>query len=290
MAAVDYARLRATLPRSRLLFIAHRQEILDQSRATFQHTLRDPAFGERWVAGERPEAFDHVFASIQSIAAVGLDHLPPDHFDIVIVDEFHHAAASSYNRLLEHLEPRELLGLTATPERADGLPILLWFGDRIAAELRLWDAIEQHRLAPFAYYGVHDGLDLREVPWRRGRGYDISALSVVYTSNDAWARLVYKQLESHVDDLSTMRCLGFCVSVEHARFMARVFASLGVAARALSGQSSESERLSALGDLRAGRLQVLFSVDLFNEGVDVPAVDTILMLRPTESPTLFLQQ
>ena len=290
MAAVDYARLRATLPRSRLLFIAHRQEILDQSRATFQHTLRDPTFGERWVAGERPEAFDHVFASIQSIAAVGLDHLPPDHFDIVIVDEFHHAAASSYNRLLEHLEPRELLGLTATPERADGLPILLWFGDRIAAELRLWDAIEQHRLAPFAYYGVHDGLDLREVPWRRGRGYDISALSVVYTSNDAWARLVYKQLEAHVDDLSTMRCLGFCVSVEHARFMARVFASLGVAARALSGQSSESERQSALGDLRAGRLQVLFSVDLFNEGVDVPAVDTILMLRPTESPTLFLQQ
>ena len=290
MAAVDYARLRATLPRSRLLFIAHRQEILDQSRATFQHTLRDQSFGERWVAGERPEAFDHVFASIQSIAAVGLDHLPPDHFDIVIVDEFHHAAASSYNRLLEHLEPRELLGLTATPERADGLPILLWFGDRIAAELRLWDAIEQHRLAPFAYYGVHDGLDLREVTWRRGRGYDISALSVVYTSNDAWARLVYKQLEAHVDDLSTMRCLGFCVSVEHARFMARVFASLGVAARALSGQSSESERQSALGDLRAGRLQVLFSVDLFNEGVEVPAVDTILMLRPTESPTLFLQQ
>jgi superfamily II DNA or RNA helicase len=180
--------------------------------------------------------------------------------------------------------------LTATPERADGLPILPWFGDRIAAELRLWDAIEQHRLAPFAYYGIHDGLDLRDVPWRRGRGYDIAALSDVYTSNDAWARLVYTQLDAHVDDRSTMRCLGFCVSVDHAQFMARAFTALGVSAVALSGESSDPERQAALRDLAAGRVRVIFSVDLFNEGVDIPAVDTILMLRPTESPTLFLQQ
>ncbi len=290
MAAVDYARLRTTLPRSRLLFIAHRQEILDQSRATFRQALRDPSFGERWVAGDRPDEFEHVFASIQSLTASGLDHLSPDHFDVVVVDEFHHAAASTYRRLLEHLEPRELLGLTATPERADGLQVLSWFGGRIAAELRLWDAIEQHRLAPFAYYGIHDGLDLREVPWRRGRGYDVAALSDVYTSNDAWARLVYQQLDAHVDDIATMRGLGFCVSVEHARFMARAFAALGVAAVALSGESLDSERRAALHDLAAGRIRVIFSVDLFTEGVDIPAVDTILMLRPTESPTLFLQQ
>lgn len=290
MAAVDYARLRTILPRARLLFVAHRQEILDQSRATFRQALRDPSFGERWVAGDRPDEFEHVFASIQSLAAAGLDHVLPDHFDVVVVDEFHHAAASTYRRLLEHLEPRELLGLTATPERADGLPILPWFGDRIAAELRLWDAIEQHRLAPFAYYGIHDGLDLRDVPWRRGRGYDVAALSDVYTSNDAWARLVYQQLDDHVDDLATIRCLGFCVSVEHARFMARAFDALGVAAVALSGESVDSERQAALRDLAAGRIRVIFSVDLFNEGVDIPAVDTILMLRPTESPTLFLQQ
>jgi superfamily II DNA or RNA helicase len=209
---------------------------------------------------------------------------------VVVVDEFHHAAASTYRRLLEHLEPRELLGLTATPERADGLPILPWFGNRIAAELRLWDAIEQHRLAPFAYYGIHDGLDLRDVPWRRGRGYDVAALTDVYTSNDAWARLVYKQLDAHVDDLSTMRCLGFCVSVDHAQFMARAFTSLGMDAVALSGESSDSERQAALRALASGQVSMIFSVDLFNEGVDVPAVDTILMLRPTESPTLFLQQ
>lgn len=290
MAAVDYARLRSDLPRARLLFVAHRQEILDQSQATFQQALRDHAFGEQWVSGQRPDAFEHVFASIQSLTAAGFDRLPADYFDVVVVDEFHHAAAATYRQLLEHVQPRELLGLTATPERADGLPILHWFDDRIAAELRLWDAIEQHRLAPFAYYGIHDGVDLRDVPWRRGRGYDIAELSNVYTSDDAWARLVYQQLDAHVDDLDSMRCLGFCVSVEHAHHMARIFRALGVSAIALSGQSPSHERQSAVRDLAAGRVQVIFSVDLFNEGVDVPAVNAILMLRPTESPTLFLQQ
>jgi hypothetical protein len=148
MAALDYAELREQLDRSRLLFIAHREEILDQSLATFRYALRDPSFGEKWVGGSRPTRFEHVFASIQSLHANDLSALPPDHFDVVIVDEFHHAAASSYERVLDHLEPIELLGLTATPERSDGLPILHWFHDRIAAELRLWDAIDQQHLAP----------------------------------------------------------------------------------------------------------------------------------------------
>jgi HKD family nuclease len=143
MAAVDYARLRARPGRSRLLFVAHRKEILEQSLATFRHALRDPSFGELWVDGHRPEDFDHVFASIQSLHATSTEHLLPDHFDVVIVDEFHHAAAESYARLLAHIEPRELLGLTATPERSDGLDILGHFDGRIAAELRLWDAIDQ---------------------------------------------------------------------------------------------------------------------------------------------------
>jgi superfamily II DNA or RNA helicase/HKD family nuclease len=290
MAAVDYARLRPELPRARLLFVAHRQEILDQSRRTFRHALREPAFGELWAAGDRPNDFEHVFASIQSISRTNLDHLQPDHFDVVIVDEFHHAAASTYRRLLEHLKPRELLGLTATPERADGLPILHWFDDRIAAELRLWDAIEQHRLTPFLYYGIHDGQDLRSVPWRRGHGYDTAALTNVYTADDVWARLVFKQLADHVDDLETMRGLGFCVSIKHAEFMSRTFNALGVASVALSGESSDERRQAALRDLADGRVRMVFSVDLFNEGVDIPAVDTILMLRPTESATLFLQQ
>jgi superfamily II DNA or RNA helicase/HKD family nuclease len=290
MAAIDYARLRTTLARARLLFVAHREEILAQSLATFRQCLRDPSFGERWVAGDRPREFEHVFASIQSLSATGLAHLDPAHFDVVIVDEFHHAAASTYRALLDSLEPIELLGLTATPERSDGLPILEWFDGRIAAELRLWDAIDQHRLAPFAYYGIHDGLDLRDIPWRRGRGYDVDGLTNLLTGNDAWARQVISQVARYVDDPHRMRALGFCVGVEHARYMARMFREAGLNAVAIWSDSSEGDRQAALKDLAAGRVAVVFSVDLLNEGVDVPVVDTLLMLRPTDSPLLFLQQ
>ncbi|HEY0840269.1 MAG TPA: DEAD/DEAH box helicase family protein, partial [Vulgatibacter sp.] len=290
MAAVDYARLRKTLPRARLLFVAHREEILAQSLATFRHCLRDASFGELWVGGKRPTKFEHVFASIQSLGATGLKDLVPDHFDVVIVDEFHHAAAPSYRALLDHIEPKELLGLTATPERSDGLPLLHWFGGRIAAELRLWDAIDQQRLVPFVYYGVHDGLDLREIPWKRGRGYDVQGLSNLLTASDVWARQVLDQTAKRVDAPRTMRALGFCVSVEHARFMSRVFQEAGIAATAIWGDSPTIEREAALKDLAAGKVNVVFSVDLFNEGVDVPSVDTLLLLRPTDSPTLFLQQ
>ncbi len=289
MAALDYAGLRRSLDRSRLLFVAHREEILDQSLATFRHALRDPSFGEKWVRGIRPIRFDHVFASIQSLHASDLNAVAPEHFDVAIVDEFHHAAAASYERVLDHLSPVELLGLTATPERSDGLPILHWFDDRIAAELRLWDAIDQQLLSPFVYFGVHDGLDLRQIPWRRGRGYELEALSTLYTSSDAWARLVVKQIDQHAEP-SSMRALGFCVTIAHARFMAEHFNRHGIKAVAIWGDSPRGEREAALRDLAEGRVRVVFSVDLFNEGVDLPAVNTVLMLRPTESPTLFLQQ
>lgn len=290
MAAVDYVRLRRHLPRSRLLFVVHRKEILEQALATFRHALRDASFGELWVDGRRPSDFEHVFASIQSLSASGYDHFPGEHFDVVIVDEFHHAAARSYQRLLEHLKPRELLGLTATPERSDTLDVLGHFGGRITAELRLWDAIDQHRLVPFLYYGVHDGLDLRKLPWRRGQGYAVEELDKVMTGNDVWARRVISSLVEHVDNVQSMRALGFCVSVQHARYMARIFHEHGIASRAIWADSPTHEREAALNALRDGEIRVLFSVDLFNEGVDLPDVDTLLMLRPTESSTLFLQQ
>lgn len=290
MAALDYAGLHHTLPRSRLLFVAHRQEILETARATYRVALRDPTFGELWVGGHRPRNFEHVFASIQSLREADLALLPPDQFDIVVIDEFHHAAAPSYRRLLEHLNPAELLGLTATPERNDGLEVLSYFDGRIAAELRLWDAIDQHRLTPFVYYGIHDGTDLRAVPWRRGQGYDIEELSNVLTADDMTGRLVLQALRRRVADTSRMRALGFCVSVRHARFMARIFSEQGVRATAIWADTPEHERRDALKALSNGDTDVLFSVDLFNEGIDVPGIDTLLMLRPTESPTLFLQQ
>ena len=290
MAAVDYARLRTRLTRSRLLFVAHREEILDQSRAVFRHALRDATFGEKWVGGRRPERFDHVFASIQSLNAADVRHLDPGHFDVVIVDEFHHAAAPSYEALLERVRPVELLGLTATPERSDGLDVLGHFEGRIAAELRLWDAIDQGYLAPFAYFGVHDGLDLTAVPWRRGQGYDVAELENILTADHAWANLVVAEVRRKVGDPSSMRALGYCVGVGHARFMAQRFTQLGLPSVALSAASRREDRAAALRDLADGRVRAVFTVDLFNEGIDIPNVDTLLLLRPTESPTLFLQQ
>jgi superfamily II DNA or RNA helicase len=290
IAAVDYLNLRETLPRSRLLFVAHREEILDQSMATFRHALRDANFGEKWVGGHRPTHFEHVFASIQTLNAVQYQDLDPAHFDVVIVDEFHHAAATSYEKFLRHVQPVELLGLTATPERADGLDVLAWFEGGIAAELRLWDAIDQHRLVPFSYFGVHDGLDLRDLPWRRGVGYEIQALSNLYTSDEAWARRVIIELQKRVDSVFSMRALGFCVSVAHAQFMANVFSKADIPAAAVWGNTPGVERRRALAMLASGEINILFSVDLFNEGVDLPTVDTLLLLRPTDSATLFLQQ
>ena len=290
MAALDYQRLQGQLPRSRLLFVAHRREILDQSLATFRHALRDASFGELWIGGNKPRAFEHVFASIQSLASSGMASIQPDHFDVVIIDEFHHAAADTYRNLLNHLNPRELLGLTATPERSDGLSILEWFGDRIAAELRLWDAIEQHRLCPFSYFGLADNNDLTRVTWRRGMGYDSEELSNVLTADDAKARLVIEQVAKVVAKPKQMRALGFCVSVRHAEFMAKNFQQAGINSVAVSANTSAEQRADAINQLRRGDLQAIFSVDLFNEGVDIRTVDTLILLRPTESPTIFLQQ
>lgn len=290
MAALDYRHLRATLPRARLLFVAHRKEILDQSRTTFRHVLRDGAFGELWVGGQRPDRWEHVFASIQSISAGEAARIDPRQFDVVIVDEFHHAAADSYAALLDHLEPRHLLGLTATPERADGLDVTRWFGGRLAVELRLWDALEQGLLAPFHYFGIHDDVDLTEIPWRRGTGYDVEALTDVYTANTRWVAKVIQAVNDKVGDPGSMRALGFCVSIAHATFIAECFNRAGFVTRAVTAATPADERRAALTALREGDVQALFTVDLFNEGIDAPEVDVVMLLRPTESATVFLQQ
>ena len=290
VAALDYRQLRTQLGRSRLLFVAHRKEILERSRTTFRHVLQDGSFGELWVAGERPQRWEHVFASIQSLSAGDLEALDPEQFDVVIVDEFHHAAATTYTTLLDHLRPAYLLGLTATPERTDSLDILRWFDGRMAVELRLWDALEQDILSPFHYYGIHDGTDLRQVTWRRGRGYDATELTNVYTGDDLWVGKVLAAVRDKVGDPHAMRALGFGVTIAHCEFLANRFKRAGIEARAVSANSSAGERDDALRALASGDVQILFSVDLFNEGIDLPTVDVVLMLRPTESATVFLQQ
>jgi superfamily II DNA or RNA helicase/HKD family nuclease len=291
IAALDYRRLTRDIygRELTLLFVAHRKEILLQSRRMYQEVLTDPAFGELLVDGQEPANWRHVFASIQSLSQARLSGIAPDRFDVVVIDEFHHAEAASYRRLLDHVRPVELLGLTATPERADGVDVREYFGGRVAAELRLWEALEQNLLCPFHYFGIHDGTDLESVQWKRG-GYDVAALSGVYTGNDARTRIVLKELSEKVADVGAMRALGFCVSVEHARYMAQRFGEAGIHARAVSAETSAADRRDAITALRNRDINILFAVDLFNEGLDIPEVDTVLFLRPTESATVFLQQ
>lgn len=289
VAAMDYARLAKNGPAPSLLFVAHREEILNQSMSAFRAVMRDGAIGEAWVRGQRPADGRHVFASIQSLASAGVDAFLPDHYDIVIVDEFHHAAARTYRTLLDHVEPVELLGLTATPERADGQSVLAWFGDRIAVELRLWDALDQDLLVPFHYFGIHDDVDLSGLTWTRG-GYQTAELDSLYTGNDARVRLILQAIEDKIVDPGSIKALGFCVSVAHAEYMAARFNEAQIPSVAVSASTPAAERAQALRDLKDGRIGVVFAVDLFNEGVDVPDIDTVLFLRPTESATIFLQQ
>ncbi|MET8869655.1 DUF3427 domain-containing protein [Nonomuraea sp. NPDC004580] len=288
VAALDYRRLRAAGQAESVLFVAHRKEILRQSLLTFRQVMRDETFGELYVDGARPEQWRHVFASIQTLDANPLPE--PDRYDMVIVDEFHHAEAATYRKLLTGVRPKVLLGLTATPERADGLDIKHWFGGRIASELRLWEALERVLLAPFQYFGIHDGTDLSQIGWRRGQGYDVGQLSNVYTGNDRRAAVVLEALQRKVGDVGRMRALGFCVSIDHARFMADHFTRAGLPSVAVTAHSLRDERDQALRDLRDRKINAVFTVDLFNEGVDVPEIDTVLFLRPTDSATVFLQQ
>ncbi|BCJ53496.1 helicase [Actinoplanes sp. NBRC 14428] len=288
VAALDYRRLRGQGIRS-LLFVAHQERILRQSLTVFRQVLRDGTFGELFVDGQRPAQWQHVFASVQSLHARGVDEWDPSRFDMVIVDEFHHAEAATYQNLLRHLQPNVLLGLTATPERADGLDVRRWFDGHTAVELRLWEALERQLLAPFQYFGIHDEVDLAALRWRRGAGYDIAELENVYTGDDSRVRLIVESVRNTVD-VARMRGIGFCVSINHAEFMAQRFNRVGIPARALHSRVHSAEQRSAVRELEGGDLKMLFTVDLFNEGVDLPRVDTILMLRPTESATIFLQQ
>lgn len=295
VAGLDYRRLREAGTVDSLLFVAHRDQILTQSLSTFRHIMRDGSFGERFVGGDKPEEWRHVFASVQSLAPVDLDtQLDPARFDMVIIDEFHHAGPETrtYARLLEHLDPKILLGLTATPERADGQDVKGWFDGRIAVELRLWEALERGLLAPFQYFGLHDDTDLKTIRWKRGAsgGYDTAELTKLYTGHDARVRIILQALQNKITDLATMRALGFCVSIDHAEFMTRKFNEAGIAARSVTSRTTPEERKASLEALRRRDVNVLFTVDLFNEGVDVPEIDTVLFLRPTESATVFLQQ
>lgn len=296
VAAFDYARVARELGAPpRLLYIAHRVEILRQAKDTFRQVLRQADFGGLLGGGSEPDGFDHCFATIESVAARRLPELlGADHWHTVVVDECHHLPATRFDAVVTALRPKILLGLTATPERADGKRLDAYFDARPdgspAVELRLWDALDQQLLAPFEYYGCNDeGTDLREVPWD-SRGAEVAALDRLLTGNHARAQLVVNELRRLHPDPSRMRALAFCVSVAHAEFMADSFNAAGIPALCVTGGTDTSVRQDAPQRLARRELNVLVTCDLYNEGVDLPDVDTLLLLRPTQSPVVFQQQ
>lgn len=294
IAAFDYRRLcEQHGGRPRLLFIAHRVEILRQALRTYREVLRDPSFGQLLSGTHRLECPDHLFATIESVRTNELlDRYGETYWNAVVFDECHHLAAASFDAVATRVKPAVLLGLTATPERSDGRPIASYFDSRPdgspAVELRLWQALDLQLLAPFEYFGCDDSTDLRNVPWRQAG--EIAFLDKVLTGNDVRARMIVNEWRRLCADPRQSKAVAFCVSVAHARFMTDHFNKSGLPALCVTGQSTQAEREAAPGALASGEVCVLFTVDLFNEGVDLPTVDTILLLRPTQSAVLFQQQ
>lgn len=295
IAALDYRRLCQELGgRPRLLFVAHRQEILQQAIDTYRQVLRDPHFGAVLYGGQEPGSREHLFATIQSISSRGLlTQLGSDYWRVVVIDECHHIAADTFAAFAESARPEFLLGLTATPERGDGDSIARFFTARPdgapAAELRLWEALDQQLLAPFEYYAISDPTDFTDIPWGRPT-QEKQALNVAVLQDEKRARLVHDAVHLYVSDVRQMRALGFCVSVEHAHMMANRFTKAGIPSLVAHGGMPDDDRQQVRRRLQTGEVLAVFSCDLYNEGIDLPWVNTVLLLRPTDSPVIFAQQ
>jgi len=290
ISAFDYKRFKDKNPRARLLFLAHKKEILTQAQETFRHILKDSDFGDLWVDGLEPSSYEFVFASVQTLNNRIDDlNLSAGFYDFIIIDEVHHVAASSYRSILAHFKPQILLGLTATPERMDGENILKDFCNVIAAEIRLPEAMNRKLLCPFQYFAVSDSIDLDQLSWKNGK-YEIKELTKIYTSDDRRVAEILSNCQKYLTDPADVRAIGFCVSMEHAQYMAEKFTIAGLNADYLTSDNAKENRGAAKDRLRNKEINYLFVVDIFNEGVDVPELDTVLFLRPTESLTIFLQQ
>lgn len=294
VAAFDYQRLCQQYGgRPRLLFVAHRIEILQQALRTYREVLRDPSFGQL-LSGNHPlHNPDHLFTTIESAHSNHLiDHFGESYWHTIVFDECHRMAAVTFDAIAQRARPTIMLGLTATPERSDGKPIASYFDSRPdggpAVELRLWHALDLQLLAPFEYFACDDSTDLRNIPWRQAD--ETGVLDKLLSANDIRARLIVHEWRRLSADPSKSKAIAFCVSVRHAQFMTEQFNRAGLPALCVTGQSTHAEREAAPRALAAGEVCVLVTVDLFNEGVDIPVADTLLLLRPTQSPVLFQQQ
>ncbi len=279
LAAFDVARVNP----KRILFVAHREEILEQAKATFQTILPDKSCG-LYTGRQKDNERDFLFASIQSIGRLThLRRFKATDFSMIIVDEFHHASANQYRKLLSYFKPLWMMGLTATPKRADGKDILELCDNNLIYECSLPRAIGENILCPFRYYGIKDNIDYTSIPWRGTRFEEAELEKLVETNERALHNF------NEWKEKKGQKTLAFCVSTRHADFMSDWFNKNGAPSVAVHSKSKISRR-DAIDQLKQGLIKVIFSVDLFNEGLDVPAIDTVMMLRPTESPVLFLQQ
>jgi superfamily II DNA or RNA helicase len=296
IAAFDYRRFRAARKKpARLLFIAHRREILEQALETFRQVLKEADFGELLVGSCEAERYDHLFCSVGMLQSRCLwKRVGSEFYDYIVVDEVHHGTAASYRPIFEHFRPAILLGLTATPERMDGGNVAADFGHRFAAEIRLPEALEEKLLCPFHYFGIADPVDITaDRFWKRGR-YVESELEKVYTGAHVLARqrleVILSALERYEPDCRSIKGVGYCVSIRHAGFMAEMFNRRGIPSAAFVSGIGDEENRVQLSRLRSGKLNFLFTVDKFSEGIDVPELNLVMFLRPTQSLTVFLQQ
>lgn len=276
------------LRRPRVLVIAHRSHILAQAESALSCVL-DESFGEggtSWYIGQRGDLSGAlVIASIQKLARPeGLDRLNREQFDYAIIDEVHHAHAPTYRRVLAQLRATFILGLTATPERGDGIDVASIFDDNLAYHATIGDGIEEDSLVPFHYVGIRDTVDFEQIPWRNGR-FDLPELEQRVLRSERMQRL-WQAMQTHPAE----RTIVFCCSKRHALFARDWLRRQGTTSAAVFSGDGSDGQIASLEALRTGDLQTLCVVDMFNEGLDIPAVDRVIMLRPTESKVIFLQQ
>lgn len=268
----------------KILFVAHRQEILIQAEQTFLKINPESKVGF-YNANNKEIKADIICASVQTLGKqTYLDQFNPEYFEYIIVDEFHHANAKTYRNIINYFKPKFLLGLTATPHRTDNADIFSLCDDNVVFECSLFEGIDQNLLSPFNYFGIFDEtIDYREIPWRNSE-FDPKQLEHELVTFKR-AKHVEKSWRLH----GQKRTLAFCISKKHADFMSNAFNSWGIKSVSCHGDSSTT-RTEALSLLDTSQIDIVFSVDLFNEGVDLPSIDTVMMLRPTSSKVLFLQQ
>lgn len=296
IAAFDFKRIyKQQNKQVKLLFVAHRQTILQQALTTFRNVLRDQNFGELQVENHEAGRREHLFCSISMLSRRRLwEQIDNDFYDFIIIDEAHHGTADSYRPIFLHFQPKILLGLTATPERMDGGNVAADFGNRFAAEIRLPEALEEKLLCPFHYFGVSDPVSLKQdIFWRNGK-YDASELEKIYTGAHALAKqrlvAILDALHRYEPDITSVKGLGFCLTIKHAKFMAEMFNQQGIPSGAIVSGLDDQQCQDLMVRFTAGELNFLFTVDKLSEGLDVPEVNVVLFLRPTESLTVFLQQ